>query len=214
MLKLYNDKIDIVQDQLNNHIVLLTNNFILKHKLNPVSTPDDFDLDVKAYCVLCHAALEEFIETIALIVMDYSIHNFVYNKKVNKSLLTLMHFKSNIDINFINDKEGIDSIITVSDYIRERTVEIKKNFSGELFNNHGVSLKYLKKTLLPVAIDIPKEVDLLNSLSIITGERGNYAHKYTERGSVRRSISPEIAEGHIINCLVLSDLLGNNAKNL
>jgi hypothetical protein len=55
-----------------------------------------------------------------------------------------MHFKASGE-SYLNKQEEEDriEIITSYDYIRERLTEIKDRFSKEVFNNHGVSLKYI-----------------------------------------------------------------------
>jgi len=59
-----------LHDDLKKHIELLEKTFISPFiPAEPSTTPDKYEHHVKAYCILCHAAFEEYFETIALSVM-------------------------------------------------------------------------------------------------------------------------------------------------
>ncbi len=199
--KLYNDTV--------NYIEGLEKSYLTKYLADATASPNDYDLDVKSYCILCHAAFEEFVETIALKVMDNTIENFVTSHIISEPLVSLMHFKSTGE-SYLNkaEEENKIEIITSYDYIRNKLLEIKERFSKEIFNNHGVSLKYIKQLLMPVAIDIPNDPNLLNSLKKLANERGAYADKLRDKGSIRKSISPENAKEFVEDCIKLCiDLL-------
>ena len=164
----------------------IENKFLQTHLENSLSSPDEYSLDVKSFCILCHAAFEEFIELIALQVMTHSIKLYTREIRISKPLITLMHFKGKHNNFLEKDSETltIENIETVFDYNRKRLDEVRSSFSNEIYNNHGVSLKYIKKLLMPVSIDIPKDVNLANSLERLANERGAYAHKFLEEGRV------------------------------
>jgi hypothetical protein len=211
----FNRKIDDSYSKLYEHIIYLHGHFIKKHKANSLADPTQYDLDVKSYCVLSHAALEEFLEIVASTVMEYSITEFNMRKVVTLSLLTLLHFKSVLDLKLLFSKdENSQPLLSIYDYIRKNNESIKETFSAEIYNNHGVAIKYMKNLLLPVAINIPKEDNLLNSLNKIAGERGMYAHKFTDRGAVKRSLGPEQADDYVMDCLILFDIIADSAKKL
>lgn len=195
------------------YIQSLEGSYLSKYLADPTTTPTDYDLDVKSYCILCHAAFEEFAETIAISVMNKTVDNFVLHHRVTESLVSLMHFKASGE-SYLNKYEEDDKIeiITSYNYIRERLSEIKDRFSKEVFNNHGVSLKYIKQLLMPVAIDVPNDPTLLNSLKQLAKERGAYAHKFLERGSIKRSIAPEDAKNIVNDCIKLCHDIKEIAK--
>ena len=192
--KLYKDTEDYVQS--------LEDSFLNKHLTNPLAAPDDYDLDVKSYCILCHAALEDFTELIALKVMHYTIETYITSHKISESLMCLLHFKAS-GLNYF-DKLKDNDVVNVFDYVRVILTDIKSNFSKEIvMKNHGVSIKYMRQLLMPVAIDIPNDANLINSLTLLAGERGFYAHKFLEKGSIKKSISPEDAKKYVEDCLLL-----------
>lgn len=207
---------DIQFTKLNDYINEIEKKFLISHLEDSLSTPDDYNLDVKSYCILCHAAFEEFIEAIALQVMSRSIKSYTNDLKLTKPLISLMHFKSNHNncLESNTDSISIEDIETIYDYNRGKFDELKSIFSKEVFNNHGVSLKYLRKLLMPVSVDIPKNVNWSNSLEKLANERGAYAHKYLEEGRVRQSIEPEEAKTIVSDCLSMCEEIKNRAKNV
>ncbi len=210
--------IDAALDQIyrntDNYIQSLEASFISKHIANPLATPDDYDYDVKSFCVLCHAALEDYAESVAIKVMSHSIEEYTLNHKIYESLITLLHFKSNKGQNYF-DKLKDNDLKTTYDYIRETLSDIKSSFSKEiLMQNHGASLKYLRQIFMPVALNIPNDVILLNSLSILAVERGFYAHRFLDNGVLKRSIEPEKAKDIMDDCLLLCWEIRNQAQKI
>ncbi|MFT3682608.1 MAG: HEPN domain-containing protein [Ferruginibacter sp.] len=205
--------IDRLYSDTDGYVKNLETTYLSKYIANKTSTPADYNNDVKSFCILSHAALEEFTETIAITVMDKTVDNFVLHHKITEPLVSLMHFKSNGDT-YLSKSEDDDKIETIAsyDYIRARLVEIKDRFSKEVFNNHGVSLKYIKQLLMPVSIDIPNDPTLMNSLKLLAKERGSYAHKFLDKGSIKKSIAPEDAKTIVKDCLKLCFDIKEKAK--
>lgn len=115
------------------------------------------ELDLRSYCVLSHAAFEEFAENMSLKVLDEITKNFANTKQISVGLIMLLHIKGS--------PEDIDKIDLLYDYILEKLKDIKSSFSKEIAtNNHGVSLKYLKRMFIPIGIDIPNNSRLISSL--------------------------------------------------
>lgn len=132
------------------------------------------ELDLRSYCVLSHAAFEEFAENMSLKVLDEITKNFANNKQISVGLIMLLHIKGS--------PEDIDKIDLLYDYILEKLKDIKSSFSKEIAtNNHGVSLKYLKRMFIPIGIDIPNNSRLISSLDQLAKYRGDFAHKFSSK---------------------------------
>jgi hypothetical protein len=185
-------EIDIIYTATETYISSLEKSFLDKHLENPLSTPDDYDYDVKSYCILCHAALEDYMETIALKVLDKAIENYVNHHHLSESIVTLMHFKAPSVNNYFEKLED-NAPLTMQ--------------------NHGASLKYIRQLLMPVAIDIPNDPQLLNSLQLLANERGFFAHKFQQSGNLKRSIEPEKAKIIMEDCLLLCWDIRDKAKS-
>lgn len=132
------------------------------------------ELDLRSYCVLSHAAFEEFAENMSLKVLDEITKNFANTKQISVGLIMLLHIKGS--------PEDIDKIDLLYDYILEKLKDIKSSFSKEIAtNNHGVSLKYLKRMFIPIGIDIPNDSRLISSLDQLAKYRGDFAHKFSSK---------------------------------
>lgn len=131
------------------------------------------ELNVKSYCVLSHAAFEEFAESIALQALNDIADKFINEQKICYGLCTLLHFK----IHKISQPEDVE--ITF-DYLTDKLKEIKSELSKLItVDNHGVSTKYLKKMLIPLGIDVSREKTLIGSLEQLAVHRGVLAHKFS-----------------------------------
>src|ERR1044072_31968 len=178
------------------NVARLEDTFINTFLLEAKAKPEQYDLPVRAYCVLSHAALEEYFEGIALYVMKQSINDYVLHKRVRDSLLTLTAFNK-LELK-VNEDETTDETRTY-DIIRPMLEDAKTRFSHSVHKNQGISLKYLRRLLNPVAEDIKQDSNLKNSLMQLAKERGTFAHK----GAARKVISPEDAKNYVNDCLEL-----------
>lgn len=203
---------DKIYEQTETYILSLKNTFLDKHLSNPLAAPEDYDLDVKSFCILSHSAFEDYFETISLKVMHFCINDYIMNKKTSETIISLLHFKSSGITYFSKFKKDEDTLINIRDYTREKLSEIKKQFSIEVNDNHGASLMYIRQLLMPVAIDIPNDVNILNSLRLLAKERGFYAHKFLDGETMKKSIEPEKAKNIVEDCLKLCLDIRDKAK--
>jgi hypothetical protein len=187
--QLYND--------LDNYVGELAERFI-DHYLpaNPSTNPSAYATDVKAYSVLCHAAFEDFVEAVVLKVADHSVRQWALARKATDVVLALLCWhgaKLKIDSDVNNNETK------PFDYLRPLLDDAKAAFSREVNRNHGISILYLRGLLIPVAIEVTQEPNLLNSLKQLTEGRGLYAHK----GHVKTVLAPEDAKGYVSDVLAL-----------
>src|SRR5882762_1794990 len=117
---------------LTNHVARLEDAFIKGFLAVSTAKPEDYDLSVRAYCVLTHAALEEYLEGIALYVMKQSIDDYVLRKTVRDSLLTLTAY-GRLELK-VNEDETTDEIRTF-DVLRPMLDEAKTRFSRSVHKN-------------------------------------------------------------------------------
>ncbi|CAN5680618.1 hypothetical protein BH11BAC3_BH11BAC3_10340 [soil metagenome] len=192
--------------------------FLKKHiKANSLLPSSEEEDCVKAFCVLSHAALEEYFEKLSKRTVTNSYKKFksksfigqlplqqsevdnlnllifqliktlvlsscysIYSKNKSEALsehkskleLVTEIYKSGNSLNVQNVSELTKKTDT---YAREVLKETVKFFDHYINENHGASLKYMLKLLIPVGIDIPEDL-LLNSLQKLAEYRGTYAH--------------------------------------
>ncbi|WP_439699199.1 HEPN domain-containing protein [Mucilaginibacter sp. AW1-7] len=201
---------------------------------------------VKAFCVLTHAAIEEYFEKVAIKTISSSYKKYKTQKfintipanqneldKINQSLSqliktlilssaysiysnnnsdTLKNHKSKLELASDLHKAGkpltlqnISELTKKTDtYTKEILKETNKFFEHYVTNNHGASLKYLLKLLIPVGIDIPDNLSLLNSLQKLAEYRGIYAHT---KGDLTVIISASDIAVYIIDALQLCKVI-------
>ncbi len=154
--------------------------------------------DVRAYCVLCHAAFEDYMETLVLTVASHAVDRWIIARKINDIIPALLAWNgAKIQI---DDNEKAPETKPF-DYLRPLVLEAKASFSREVYKNHGVSILYLRNLLIPVAIEINPDANLLNSLEQLAEGRGNYAHK----GKVKAVLAPEDAKKYVKDVLTICD---------
>jgi RiboL-PSP-HEPN len=183
-------------EDLKSHLDGLEEKFIKTFLGVSTADPNDYDLFVRAYCVLSHAALEEYLEGVALYVMQRSVEDFIFRREVKDTLLTLTAYlglKLEVDEN-----ESVDET-KAFDKLRTLLEDAKTKFSRSVHRNQGISVKYLRKLLCPVAVDIKQDTNLKNSLMQLAKERGTFAHQR----AARKVISPEDAKNFVGDCLEL-----------
>lgn len=183
-------------DQLEMYLLELEEKYINPH-IDPLQTPKDYELDVRSFCVLAHAAFEEFIESICIYMLNEIETNFINNQRISYSSLCLLHFKGtdkDVDDDTWNDDDKI------FDRLKSQIKDIKSSFSNYIMeNNHGIRLKYLKKLLVPLGLNLPSDMKEVTSLNNLAKYRGTYAHTSHRKPL---TVSPEDAW----NCV--SDVYG------
>jgi hypothetical protein len=181
----------------------------------PEHTHEIFKHKVKAYCVMAHAAFEEFVEDISSLVMHAAIDSRVSsNKKVSDVLVALSLFY-NPKFECV-EKEGEDQQ-TCFELMRAALNEVKESHSKSINENNGFSLKYLRKIFTPVFIDVPSDPPFPDSLRTLSEARGSFAHRaaaqaeYGQRGQVQQPMVPEKAKEVVIDCLKLCKEIATRA---
>lgn len=153
-----------------------------------IAFDDDYELDAKSYIILCHAALENFVECLAEILIDHSKHIFVNQKKINHVLLSFCIFRNVDTKENAEDDWGPQSRELIIPHLKEAINAFKEHLNQ---SNHGIKIKNLKEILRPVGIDVRASKPLLISLEKLTNLRGKFAHRFMEKGSYVRANKPE-----------------------
>ena len=163
--------------ELEDHILELAIKYIAPHT-NPLENPVDYNLDVHSFCILCHAAFEEFLEDVTLYSVDKIEREF--NSKLRK----------------FNDEKKWDNT-KLNDYLSTRLRERKSELSKyAIQDNHGIDVKYMRKLLTPIGIDVPQNAQELVSLVILKNIRGMYAHSFARN---KKTLAPEDAQNAVFD---------------
>jgi len=208
--------LDELEIELTEQIKLISAEFIARYfPANPEHGPDVYHQHVKAYCILAHAAFEEFVERVSLYLMTAAVENWYQGKLITRPLLSLLLFYK-LSIDFVQDEETDQP--RNFDALRQVIDEVKRAHSTAIFDNHGFSLKYLRSVLTPVAIDISSDPVVSNSLRTLADARGSYAHtsaklaNFTDRSKAKQPMSPEKARDVVEDCLQLCKKISGDAR--
>jgi len=167
--------------------------FIDTYLKDPLSGPADYSADVKAYCILCHSYIEDFIESTAKYVLVKCVDKWNTDKQYSLPLLTLLCWCSNNDF-IVNKISG--TYRPANNRLREVIEKAKHDISIIIEKSNGITEKYLEKYLPPLAIDIPGNQTLYNSIIQLSKVRGDYAHT-----GVKTTKSPEDIKGYVEDSL-------------
>lgn len=195
-------------DNLAQRLESLCAKFIDTHK-DPLETPDKYDLDVQSYCILSHAGFEEFFESICIYTLSNIDNNFnLPTRNISIGTICLLHF----DCTSQDLDDKWDSKSRLNDYLHRKIQERKVILSKYAIDgNHGADIKYLKKLLLPIGIDIPHDVDYINALEKLKDIRGTYAHSFSR---AIKTTNPEDAKAIVNDVLRLAENLKEQAINM
>lgn len=182
---------------------------IKKYKTKDAIEESDYRLDVQAYTVLSHAAFENYFEDVAIGLMKNAFSDWDSNKKISDILLTqicyLLSYNErqerfmSLEIKTKGNRTDLAKVTQYITHIDNLRQEAEKFFTKQIKDNHGIAIDYLLHVLIPVAIDINQDPDMMNSLKKLKESRGEMAHK---RSLTKIPIPTEIYED-IQNCLNL-----------
>lgn len=172
---------------------------------NPETSPSQYDLEVRSYCVLCQASFEEFYEQISTSVLKVIVDGWILRKKTSAATISLLACMKRT---FELAKNDDDTEKKIYDHIRESLEDAKASFSREIFENHGASPKHIRFLLTAVGIDFTPEANTKNSILQLSRNRGTFAHK----GSVTSILAPEDADKFVTDHLVFAQQISDKAE--
>ena len=192
--------------ELQNYLARLQDKFLKPYlPARPEQSPSDYELDVMAYCVLSHAAIEGFVEQVAISVSSEAFDGFEKQLVVSDSLLSLSAYFKEVAL-----PAASDSVRTCNDRLRAHLREVKQKYSGQVYENNGINIKYLDSLLIPIGIDVDLAPQHRDSLVKLVDHRGTYAHKGV---GARRNLSPEDAAAFIKDCVEICAQIASKAAS-
>ena len=99
---------------------------------DPSASPAIYEHDVRAYCVLSHAAFEDFIEAVVLAVCGHSVDQWITARKTTDVIVALLCWNGAKLI--INDDENALEIKPF-DYLRPLLENAKAAFSRSAYES-------------------------------------------------------------------------------
>jgi hypothetical protein len=159
--------------------VAVKNAAIIVRGVDPIQCRTDLQhLKLQSYTLLCHAAIEEYLEELCLQVATTSRQLYKENGVITKSLVSLISAKLLDDMSEKGKKRIKGEL--ASD-IEIFSAEAYTTYKHVVTSNHGIVNDNLKALLLPIGVNPETDIALMASLHSFGGKRGELAHKFVLR---------------------------------
>jgi hypothetical protein len=161
-------------------------------------------LDVAAYVVLAHGALEYFVEGVALWVLTRSVARWTTHKRVTRATASIL-----LSMSPPTAPNGPEAVF---DTLRKALDEAKTNISRVISNNNGISTRHLRSLFYPLGVDVPDDPVLVGSLDLVITIRHEWAH----RGRFGAKVTKSAQDVHtaVTDCLTLAEKLAKAASSV
>jgi hypothetical protein len=150
---------------------------LITRGINKLGCDNDLQhLKLQAYILLCHGALEQYIEDLALSAAFTARSSFTQNGTITKTLLALISSRL---IEDLTDKSKAKLSSDLSSDVEEFSKEAFNRYRAVVTSNNGIVDRDQRKILVPIGVD-PATVDLvlMNNLHAFGAKRGEVAHKF------------------------------------
>ena len=133
-------------------------------------------LKLQSYILLCHSALERYIEDLGLSAAKAARVKFVETGVITKTLVSLISSKL---IDDLPEKGRAKLSADLSSNVDEFSKEAFNRYRSAIISNNGIVDRDQRKILVPIGV-VPETVDvvLMNNLHTFGAKRGDVAHKF------------------------------------
>lgn len=157
---------------LKSYVSELEKHFIRRYLTAPtlLAPSREESLNVAAYVVLVHGALENFIEGLALWVLDQTVTNWINGKAASRRTVAIALY---------HPPKKLDPAqnITTYDNIRLALAAENQTQSNTIRDNNGIALKHVRELFYPLGVDVPNDPVLTASIDMIVSMRHHWAHQ-------------------------------------
>jgi hypothetical protein len=154
-------------------------------------------LDVAAYIVLVHGALEDFTEALAQWLLGRSVKSWTFKKKTTRCTASLLLYQKAPPTD-APPRSVFDNIRTALD-------EAKTKVSRDIFENHGITVDHMRALFTPLGVDVPSDPILVASLDLLVTMRHQWAHHDHRGAKVLKSAKD--AQTTVSDCVALAQKL-------
>lgn len=138
-------------------------------------------LKLQAYILLCHSALEQYIEELGLAAAEAARVKYRGSGVITKTLVSLISSKL---IDDLPEKSKSKLSAGLSANVEEFSKEAFNRYRAVVVSNNGIVKRDQQNILIPIGVD-PETIDLvlMNNLHGFGAKRGDVAHKFKVRRS-------------------------------
>lgn len=159
-------------------------------------------LDVAAFTVLLHGAIENFVEGVAYWVLGRTVRNWTTRKRTTRCTSSLLLYSPT--------PSGVPATTTVYDNLRNALHASKEAVSKNIETNHGITLGHLQDLFQPLGVDVPQDPTLTASLDRLVKMRHEWAHQFRYGAKVVKWASD--AKVAADDCLKLAARISASAR--
>ncbi|MED5524627.1 MAG: HEPN domain-containing protein [Pseudomonadota bacterium] len=159
-------------------------------------------LKLQSYILLCHSALEQYLEELGLSAAKKARSIFTSSGTITKTLVALISSKI---VDDLPDKSKAKLTSELSSNIEVFSKEAFNRYRSVVNSNNGIVDRDQKKILIPIGVD-PETIDivLMNNLHTFGAKRGDVAHKFkVQRTETLTSIDTDLAA--ILKAIIVYD---------
>ncbi|MDR7154079.1 hypothetical protein J2W40_000882 [Sphingobium xenophagum] len=149
-------------------------------------------LKLQSYILLCHSALEQYIEDLGLSAAQAARSAYASSGVITKTLVALISSKLVSDL---PEKSKYKLTSELASNIEEFSKEAFNRYRDVVLSNNGIVERDQNSILLPIGVD-PASVDLVlkNNLHSFGAKRGDVAHKFkVQRTDTLTAIDTDLA---------------------
>jgi hypothetical protein len=178
----------------------------IRLKTKPTMRVERYEVFIRAYCLLVHAGIEEFVEEIAIKLLEETVQKWNGQQQANKITVLLLGEKR--DQLTSKKREKILSDKHLTGLLSQARIAVEK----DIRKNHGIKLENLYELFGPLGIEIDdSNPDWMSSLTNLANLRGEMAHKARIMTNLR---PPNDYKEWVMNCLKLCDNIRDQANKL
>lgn len=181
-------KIGEIRQDLKAEVAALEQKFLRRHlRAKSFTRPATYKLDVKAYAVLSHAALEQAFEDLCEVVADSAIRQYREYRRFSAPLLSIVSFVGN-PLSVKTEEKQL-ALHPYQDHLESLGASSKMFKESTIQRNQGISCTYLARLLVPIGVQSQPDVDELDAINQLRDYRGDFAHRF----QARLVVDPKVA---------------------
>lgn len=183
-------------------LIGLVEQYLKSHLVNKLAKPIDYAMDVQAFCIFAHAAMEYLLESWAIAYCEFIVDEWEKGsyEGFSSSLMSLCLFYGRVPSSIYDRKKWPD-LKTVMKLNVPNAAEALKSYASD--RNHGINTQHIRKLFWPLGIDFEDTIKANSSLETLRSKRGQYAHRLDRS----KPYAPEDARNMVLDCDRLAETL-------
>ncbi len=141
--------------------------------------PEDYALEVKAFCIFSHAALEFLFQSWAIAYGDHVVKRWTSTGTANPAMISLCLYHGKVGSKLYETSAKLPEY---SDVLRNSVENALQHLQDYIQGqNNGIGMRHLRQMFWPLNVDVGSDpLRFEGSLARLSKVRGAYAHTYVK----------------------------------